>query len=272
MSITPFRRVESREIYGADVSGLQDAVNRCEHVLSLGTATVTGHTMTAVSDQASPSLHRRIYEATIRGWLESPAPVIRRGGAIVPIGEYTLFAAQGAVVFHAQQAAGTVMTADFTHITDASALTGHPAATTAHGSAGAVVGMDRSITIDPDPTPVGNSGVWRDILGWLANRIRVITGATNWWNAPATTLAAAHTHHVAGAPVHGSAVAATASTIMQRDAAGNSQLANTLRLVSARTPASAIAPGEVGEICWDADFVYVCVAADTWRRATLVAW
>lgn len=139
MSTTPFRAVTSREIYGADISGLQDAVNRCEHVLTLGTAAVTGHTLTAVSDQASPTLHRRIYEGTIRGWLESPAPVIRRAGAIVPTGEYTLFAAHGAIVFHAQQTAGVTITADFTHVTNVSALTGHPAATAVHGATAAAI-------------------------------------------------------------------------------------------------------------------------------------
>ena len=137
MATTPFRKVTTREIYGADISGLQDAVNRCEHVLTLGTAVLTGHVLVPVSDQAAPTLHRRIYEGTIRGWLESPAPVVRRAGIIVPLGEYTLYAAQGAVVFHAQQTAGVSITADFTHITNVSALTGHPAATSGTHGVGA---------------------------------------------------------------------------------------------------------------------------------------
>lgn len=129
MLITPFKRVPSREIYGADISGLQAAVNRCEGVLSLGTAAVSGYVMTAVADQAEPSLHRYIYEADIRGWLEAPAPVVRRNGVIVSAVEYVLHAAQGAVVFHLQQATDALITADFTHVTGASALTGHPART-----------------------------------------------------------------------------------------------------------------------------------------------
>lgn len=47
---------------------------------------------------------------------------------------------------------------------------------------------------------------------------------------------------------------------------------NTLRLRSARTPASATAAGSVGEICWDANYVYVCVATNQWRRSPLAAW
>lgn len=53
---------------------------------------------------------------------------------------------------------------------------------------------------------------------------------------------------------------------------GVPEAANTMRLVAPRTPASAIAPGAVGEVCWDAGFIYVCIAANTWRRAALVAW
>lgn len=32
------------------------------------------------------------------------------------------------------------------------------------------------------------------------------------------------------------------------------------------------ASGNAGEICWDSNYVYVCVAANTWRRAALSAW
>jgi len=45
-----------------------------------------------------------------------------------------------------------------------------------------------------------------------------------------------------------------------------------LRLRTAKTPASAGADGNAGDICWDAGYVYVCVAADTWKRAALSAW
>jgi hypothetical protein len=47
---------------------------------------------------------------------------------------------------------------------------------------------------------------------------------------------------------------------------------DTLRLRNARTPATAAAPGNAGEICWDASYVYVCVAANSWKRAALAAW
>lgn len=125
MTTTPFRRVLSRPIYGADITGLQDAVNRLEGVLSSqrGVA-VAGHAMSPVEDQADIGLHRRIYEASLgfRNWLETPAPVIRRGGVVVSPGEYTLYAAQGMIEFTAQQTGGSAITADFTHLAGVAAV------------------------------------------------------------------------------------------------------------------------------------------------------
>jgi len=45
-----------------------------------------------------------------------------------------------------------------------------------------------------------------------------------------------------------------------------------IRLRTAKTPASATAAGNAGDICWDANFVYVCVATNTWKRSAIAAW
>ena len=45
-----------------------------------------------------------------------------------------------------------------------------------------------------------------------------------------------------------------------------------VRVRTAKTPASATATGNAGDICWDANYVYVCVAANTWKRAALSSW
>ena len=45
-----------------------------------------------------------------------------------------------------------------------------------------------------------------------------------------------------------------------------------LRLDTSKTPASAGATGNAGEICWDADFIYVCVATNTWKRGAIATW
>ena len=45
-----------------------------------------------------------------------------------------------------------------------------------------------------------------------------------------------------------------------------------IRIRSDQTPASASANGKKGQICWDADYVYVCTANDTWKRSPLATW
>ena len=48
--------------------------------------------------------------------------------------------------------------------------------------------------------------------------------------------------------------------------------ADTMRLRTARTPASASAAGNAGDICWDADYLYICIASGTWRRVAHSTW
>ena len=45
-----------------------------------------------------------------------------------------------------------------------------------------------------------------------------------------------------------------------------------LRLRTAKTPATAGAAGNQGDICWDASFIYVCTATNSWERAAIAAW
>jgi hypothetical protein len=47
---------------------------------------------------------------------------------------------------------------------------------------------------------------------------------------------------------------------------------DTLRLRTARTPASATAAGNAGDICWDSSYIYVCVATNTWKRVAISTW
>jgi hypothetical protein len=47
---------------------------------------------------------------------------------------------------------------------------------------------------------------------------------------------------------------------------------DTVRVRTARTPASAAATGNAGDICWDADYIYVCTATNTWKRTAISTW
>lgn len=76
----------------------------------------------------------------------------------------------------------------------------------------------------------------------------------------------------------------TASERMRITSSGNVGIATTaptqkldvndssIRIRTSNTPASADAPGTQGQVAWDADYVYVCVAANTWKRAALSTW
>jgi hypothetical protein len=45
-----------------------------------------------------------------------------------------------------------------------------------------------------------------------------------------------------------------------------------IRLDTSKTPASSTAAGYPGEICWDNNYLYVCVGTNTWKRVALSSW
>jgi hypothetical protein len=45
-----------------------------------------------------------------------------------------------------------------------------------------------------------------------------------------------------------------------------------VRVATAKTPASATDTGTAGEICWDASYIYVCTATNTWKRTAIATW
>lgn len=47
---------------------------------------------------------------------------------------------------------------------------------------------------------------------------------------------------------------------------------DTLILTTAKTPASASATGTQGQIAWDASYIYICTATNTWKRVAIATW
>jgi hypothetical protein len=45
-----------------------------------------------------------------------------------------------------------------------------------------------------------------------------------------------------------------------------------IRVGTAKTPATSGATGTTGEIAWDADYIYVCTATNTWKRTAIATW
>jgi hypothetical protein len=63
-------------------------------------------------------------------------------------------------------------------------------------------------------------------------------------------------------------VANTAGTAVTRRVT-----ANVVRAVLYSTvPATASANGTAGQIAYDANYIYVCVSANTWKRSALSSW
>lgn len=53
---------------------------------------------------------------------------------------------------------------------------------------------------------------------------------------------------------------------------GFATTADSLRIVNSKTPSSATDTGDVGQICWDADYLYICIAPNSWRRFDNATW
>lgn len=51
-----------------------------------------------------------------------------------------------------------------------------------------------------------------------------------------------------------------------------STIGDAIRIGLAKTPSSSSDTGSTGEIAWDNDYIYVCVATDTWKRVALSTW
>ncbi len=52
---------------------------------------------------------------------------------------------------------------------------------------------------------------------------------------------------------------------------GNFTHTGEVRLAS-KTPASASDTGVTGTIAWDASYIYICIATDTWKRSGISTW
>lgn len=52
----------------------------------------------------------------------------------------------------------------------------------------------------------------------------------------------------------------------------NNVTANAVTITTAKTPLTAADVGVQGQIAWDANYIYVCVANNTWKRSALTTW
>lgn len=45
-----------------------------------------------------------------------------------------------------------------------------------------------------------------------------------------------------------------------------------VKIGQAKTITNSTDTGTTGEICWDSDYIYVCIAPNTWKRTGLSSW
>jgi hypothetical protein len=67
----------------------------------------------------------------------------------------------------------------------------------------------------------------------------------------------------------------TGKVLIGTTTAGASKLTindDSIQVNTAKTPATAGATGTTGQIAWDANYVYVCIATNTWKRSALSTW
>ena len=65
----------------------------------------------------------------------------------------------------------------------------------------------------------------------------------------------------------------TAGTLTSQAAITSANVTLGVRpVLPTHTPASASATGTAGEVAWDADYIYICTATNTWKRVAISTW
>lgn len=53
---------------------------------------------------------------------------------------------------------------------------------------------------------------------------------------------------------------------------GSLHVGGLIRIDTPKTPTEGSAAGDIGEVCWDASFLYICVAQNSWQRIASASW
>ncbi len=130
----------------------------------------------------------------------------------------------------------------------------------------AAVSTSRGLIFESGSTRVFESGVdasnnWR--VGWYSggvfqNNAVVVSGATG----------AVTVQNPATLSANGTALSVTNNAQIS----GNLTVGAQLLVTASVTPANASAACSTGRMVWDASYVYVCISANTWKRAPIATW
>jgi hypothetical protein len=100
------------------------------------------------------------------------------------------------------------------------------------------------------------------------------------WGSEATTarVSAVQENGITGATalVFGTATNGSETSAPERmrlDSSGNLSITTgKLNIATTVTPATASSAGTTGDIVWDASYIYVCTATNTWKRTAIATW
>lgn len=120
MANTPYNNVGSQDILSAHINGLASGIGNIEKILDLKTEVATNLALSPLNDMSDIDLKHRIYEGSVRNWLSTPTPIVKKNGLVVNEGDYSIQEGFGVVVFNNQLTANDVVTVDVTYVKDAS--------------------------------------------------------------------------------------------------------------------------------------------------------
>ena len=88
----------------------------------------------------------------------------------------------------------------------------------------------------------------------------------------ATGVTAASTTKAVNIGTAGNATSTTNIAIGSSTGTSTTTLNGNIIMSKTATPASATATGTAGTIVWDANYIYVCIATNTWKRTAITTW
>ena len=144
--------------------------------------------------------------------------------------------------------------------------------------AGAVAGEFLYNTVHVTGTGVLAAGMYINAAGAairsMYNHVHVSGATTNnsfFLNDYASTLTSQFDDLIAVDGINNLGLA-TRVVQVNSEADGAISVSGDLVLKTTQTPATAGATGTKGTIAWDADYMYVCIATDTWERVAIATW
>ncbi len=109
----------------------------------------------------------------------------------------------------------------------------------------------------------------------------IFSGADTWSNITINGMRLQADTATGGVSVYknnaGGVLDSTVAIANNTDYSGNNPaqggiFGKSVRVPSSNTPSSATATGVQGDICWDANFVYICTTTNTWKRVAIGSW